>query len=82
MSIWSVGTNGRDFKNWLDLEENISTDETNEHYPAGYEDFTAVEAGPRSCRFMRPSKNRFEVISRKWRRRMVSEIVKYLLFGI
>lgn len=22
-----------------DLEENISTDETNEHYPAGYEDF-------------------------------------------
>ena len=39
MSIWSVGTNGSGLQKLADLEENISTDETNEHYPAGYEDF-------------------------------------------
>lgn len=39
MSIWSIGTNGSGLQKLADLEENISTDETNEHYPAGYEDF-------------------------------------------
>ncbi|MFR2692373.1 MAG: hypothetical protein ACLTBV_16705 [Enterocloster bolteae] len=57
MSIWSVGTNGSGLQKLADLEENISTDETNEHYPAGYRGFLRPwKLVPRSCQFMRSSK--------------------------
>lgn len=39
MSIWSVGTDGSRLQKLADLKENIGADETNEQYPAGYEDF-------------------------------------------